>query len=369
MNDDVFEEFSDSIDYEKTPENTPEQEAKTEKLRTLQRDYMINNCRVITATYLDDLVGKLIDEMKSGNKKRVEYELNRVVEFYIASNLNDEDYTEEHIAKVFENLSVKSVLGYDYQDVYENITNLAKQCCVDAVCDYLLVTQKSDYDEEILNFAKNIEKKQQKTPEDWKICACLHSQDEVTLFGSDYENITNIDELITTLRDIISQKNKAKRYRNLDKYLELESKSNYMFSVLKEQPYTMALRNAQLGFYRRYFKDQNLSDLNQYSTLVQYYNIIVVPPKVMASYSGGKLYECDDVAKILKKISKEDMRKKQPNFENEYFLYKFFALNSPDDMLAESAIMNLATLGTIAMSSEKSASKAESKTNDEIFKL
>lgn len=367
MNDDVFEEFSDSIDYEKTPENIPEQEANAEKIKILQRDYMINNCRVITATYLDDLVGKLIDEMKDGNKKRIEYDLNRIVEFYVASNLNDEDYTEEHMTKVFEDLSVKSILGYDYQDVYENITNLAKQDCVDAVCDYLLVTQKSDYDEEVLNFAKNIEKKQQKTPEDWKVCACLHSQDEVTLFGSDYENINNIDELITTLRDIISQKNKAKRYRDPVKYLELESKSNYMFSVLKEQPYTKALRNAQLGFYRRYFKDQNLSDLNQYSTLVQYHNIIVVPPKVMAEYSGGKLYERDDVAKILKKINKEDMRKKHPNFENEYFLYKFFALNSPNDMLAESAIMNLATLGTVAMSSEKCMSNKEAKAKDKLF--
>ena len=170
-----------------------------------------------------------------------------------------------------------------YKRIRFRMTELAKKGSPKAIAFYLHHEDKENWDEEIVQLAKSIENKQEtKSPEEWEVVAGLHYYDKVYVMINDIENVKQLHEALgrAWMRfDELENEYHHGRYVDVftsekydrDEFVQVVRSDYHRLSWLlkrmRDETYTNAIRHAQVGYYGRYIKNDDVKALWSYLEL------------------------------------------------------------------------------------------------------
>lgn len=200
-------------------------------------------------------------------------------------------YKEKKKSAKFKYVSVKDYFHIKeeaeeiaFESVSNAIIKLAKSGYPKAVALYLKTHKIIDRDPEIVEIAKNFEKLELKTPEQFEAVAALHIYDTVSLNGKDITiKEAGHDSLMAYF--IQNSDKKKKDYETIND----GSKSAIYRKIVENSAFGEAMAKAQLGYYIRILDNNYISDVGNYINVNADISAALVPSDVLREYSNGKV--------------------------------------------------------------------------------
>lgn len=345
---DVFPEFSPigkDIDNSKN------------RVSKLNFNYIINDSRLICVAHVELFIEKY-NFYKTMPKNPVaivkaKAYLKKLEEIYKITHNIKGKLPREKAYIIKRNPTAKYILKYDAHDAFTSLKANAQTGCFRAIADYLNVTKPEEQNEKIVELAKNIENKKDKTPEDWEVCAALHFWDEVYLFGSEFKDVHNMKTLLKVYYEYGDMFETSIIDHDRSRQFELANKCRYLHNVISDQEYTRCIKNAMEGYYARYFRDGYLDDINNYLCLAESKNICMIEPQTLRKYSGGRMYS----NKLLTSYLTENyylspVKEQNTNINLNYIFARSSVYNSDSKKIVFEALKGLVAIGTYPLIEE-----------------
>jgi len=108
----------------------------------------------------------------------------------------DDSSEEEKLFYDYMIIKARLLLDKDVDNALEQLKILALKGCLPAMSTYLFRQSPILIDGQVVEYAKTIEKKAEKIPEEWEVCAALHYHDKFSVFGEGLEKIGCVQDLI-----------------------------------------------------------------------------------------------------------------------------------------------------------------------------
>lgn len=208
--------------------------------------------------------------------------------------------------------------SYDFEDVKNDLIKLAKNNVYKALSLYLNLEKNDKIDKELILKAREIEAKVgEKTPEEWEVVASLHVNDRINVIIDN--SINNTKELNFEMGRLWNRydeyKNEYDHFRYVDPFDEIKytkkdfeklimetlNKCRWLYKCMQGGEYSNAIKQAQIGFYERYFKYRDTYDLYSFLELDKQPLNFYRENNKLNEIDGGKLYSKYELAKFLKK--------------------------------------------------------------------
>ncbi len=268
-------------------------------------------------------------------------------------------------------------LSYEaYKTIKPQLSFLAKQGYDKAIARYLFLEDPENWDAEIVAKAREIEKLDIKTPEQWEVVAHLHLSDEVVLrfddevfrefnFEAEKLGVKNMKDLYYQIRQYYNMFNECeneyhhRRYQDLytseimsrDEFAKRVGSYYKKFltltkSMLVQCPkFVSAVRHAHVGYYARYFNGKkDILDLSSFMSLkVRPYSFLL-PVEVIRKINGGKQYFNEHYGRFLKKDFKR-MRRCKTISAHDNTINGYAVINGVDKIEGTCGFVDFARVG------------------------
>lgn len=205
-----------------------------------------------------------------------------------------------------------------FDEVREDLIKLARRGELRSLALYLSIEKESKLKEDLVLKAKEIENRVgEKTPEEWEVIAALHENDRVNVIIDD--SINTVKKLNLEMSRLWTRfneyENEYDHFRYVDpfdeteyskeefKHLVLSSlhKCRWYYKCMQGGPYSDAIKQAQIGYYERYFKYKDSFDLYSFLELNRQPLKFYRENKILERVDGGKCYSRWELVKFLKK--------------------------------------------------------------------
>lgn len=155
------------------------------------------------------------------------------------------------------------LLTNDFDVVRDDLIFLAKNGELHALSKYLFFENPDNLDENLVKIAKNIEKKEKKTPEEWEVVASLHSKDIIPCFRE--QTLCTASQMEDFFTDAISRydyiRDEFDHKRCNGECLNQSIDKIYnIYKNLLATDYIKAIKNAQAGYYKNFINTNNAID-------------------------------------------------------------------------------------------------------------
>ena len=317
----------------------------------IEHDYIVLNSRMVIGCYIEKILKSFKEALKREDIFTAKKNIKKLSKFSFCNKLSLKSILNllkpGNEAYLMETTNLKMLTGSDLYDVFYQIKALAKKKYPKAICRYLYISRKPD--EDIVSFVKEIEKKENKTPEEYEMCAALHYRDTLSLFGENYEHVHNVQDLINeTLKKYkeIKENETSKKLLTDQEYEKHETAYftyEYLIGRLKNTDYGKNIINAQVGYAQRIATDNYLyiDDINNLLEVTSGENKIFVDDYLMMQI----LYYERDLNEYMLKTLNDDYKaliKRKDYDMSVYYWHKIWKVyNSRNDAQEEKAIIAL----------------------------
>jgi len=180
-----------------------------------------------------------------------------------------------------------------FEFIKERLLDLIKKGSLRALAKYLTWEQVEFWRHDLINYARKIEEKKTKTPEEWEVVAALHSADFIKELNCDIKtaSIESQKAFITFEKVFL---NNEPNDSELSNFLKLKQS-------LMETEYVHALQKAQFGYYSRYNSTLMVYDMSSYFELTHGLSRNVLDCEALKEQFGQKFYNHKYLANITEK--------------------------------------------------------------------
>lgn len=273
-------------------------------------------------------------------------------------------------------LGTRGMLHEGFKKIEPMLLSLALKGCDKAISRYLFLEEVDSWNQEVVQRAREIEKLQVKTPEQWEIVAHLHLADEVNVslgdeifsgfqFEAEKLGVRNMKDLFYQIRQYYNMFNESEneyhhgRYQDLytgeilDKEAFVKRVERYYnrfidlsMCMMNQCPeFVKAVRQAQVGYYARYFKgNKDILDLSSFMSLKERPYSLLLPVGTLKSIVGGKQLFNEHYGKLLKKDFKRLRRIKTLDAMNGA-INGYAVINGVDKIEGSGGFVDIARVG------------------------
>ena len=205
-----------------------------------------------------------------------------------------------------------------FDEVRDDLIKLAKKGEVRSLALYLSIEKADKLDKELVAKAQEIETKAgEKTPEEWEVIAAPHINDPINVIVGDKINtIKKLNSETSRLWTRFNEyENEYDHFRYVDPFDEIEyskeefkslvigtlNKCRWYYKCMQGGVYSDAIKQAQIGYYERFFKYKDSFDLYSFLELNRQPLNFYRENKILESIDGGKCYAKWELVKFLKK--------------------------------------------------------------------
>ena len=215
------------------------------------------------------------------------------------------------------------LLTNNFDRVRDDLVSLAKNGELHALSKYLFFEKKENLDKNLLEIAKNIEKKDNKSPEEWEVVASLHSKDIVPCFCEHKLcNAIEMEDYFTgALADYDYTRDEYDHGRCNEDNLNL--RVDKMFNIYRNllaTDYIKAIKNAQAGYYKNFVNTNNSIDGYSFLELTSkpFTDVVYMSEKEYKDNIFKKRFSRKSIFKALATINKKAKKEGEEDFISDF---------------------------------------------------